>query len=50
MAFPASPTNGQIYSNKKYNSTKGAWVDAALIDSDPWHYIGAVGEPQFQNG
>jgi len=25
MAYPTSPTNGQIYKNKKYNSTKLAW-------------------------
>jgi len=26
MAFPISPTNGQIYKNYKYNSTTGSWT------------------------
>ena len=26
MAFPSSPSDGQIYKNYKYNSTKGAWI------------------------
>ena len=36
MAYPASPTNGQIYGNKKYNSTKGAWefiLDNSIIQT-----------------
>ncbi len=33
MAFPTSPTEGQIYKNYKYNSTKSAWeaVNQALF-------------------
>jgi len=27
MAYPTSPTNGQVYGNKKYNSTKVAWEE-----------------------
>jgi len=25
MAYPTSPTNGQIYKDKRWNSTKGVW-------------------------
>ena len=37
MAFPANPTNGQIYGSKKYNSTKGSWeevLDYSTIRTD----------------
>lgn len=29
MSYPISPVDGQIYGNKKYNSTKGAWISFA---------------------
>jgi hypothetical protein len=32
MAFPTSPTDGQIYKDKKYNSTKNVWENV-LNDS-----------------
>ena len=25
MAFPSSPTNGQVYQGKVYNATTGTW-------------------------
>lgn len=25
MAFPTNPTNGQLYKDYRYNSSKGAW-------------------------
>jgi len=33
MAFPTSPTNGQIYNDKKYNSTKGVWENILNTNS-----------------
>ena len=34
MAFPSSPSDGQIYKNYKYNSTKGAWIYSPYINYD----------------
>jgi len=34
MAFPSNPSNGQIYKNYKYDSTKGAWIYSPYIDYD----------------
>jgi len=34
MAFPSNPSNGQIYKNYKYNSTKGAWIYSSYIGYD----------------
>jgi hypothetical protein len=31
MSYPTSPTNGQIYGNKKFNSTKGVWEQSPQI-------------------
>ena len=33
MAFPSSPTNGQIYKNYKYNSSLGAWEVVPFSDN-----------------
>jgi len=34
MAFPTSPTNGQIYGKYKFNSTKTAWEQTGdIVDS-----------------
>ncbi len=33
MAYPTSPTNGQIYGNKKWSSTKGVWETPIINDN-----------------
>lgn len=42
MAFPTSPTNGQIYNNMKFSSTLGLWkksdeltVDQIIVSENP---------------
>ena len=40
MAFPTSPSNGQIYNNYRYDSSKGAWVKivtSVLSGVDTFH-------------
>jgi len=45
MAFPTSPTNGQIYKNYYYNSTKNTWlIGAGIVGSTN------IGEQTFGNG
>jgi len=33
MAFPTSPANGQIYKNKRYDSSVSVWKDISSLDS-----------------
>lgn len=49
MSFPIAPVDGEIYNDYKYNSTIGVWTKNVLVDDDPWHVIGAAGEPVYQN-
>jgi len=44
MSYPLTPTDGQTYGNKKYNSTKGLWTDydsgSSIVGSVYTQYAG----------
>ena len=48
LDFPASPTNGQVFGNYTYNSTKGAWT--ATAQSPLFAVVGDVKPSSPANG